>query len=271
MPAIADLFLILAIVAALGVLAVRRRERNRHPPPAPEEPPPPEPASSAAEPPSELTTAWVQFLLDHVRHAVSAINNRLNVIARAADEPELDAAVRDQITLEVRRAANVAQELMNRINARRIDIARPPWTALTDGRLREGHILVVEDDDSNRAAITRLFRRAGHRVTPAANGVEARDVLSAETVDCVVCDLHMPTMGGRAFYEQLLESHPVLARRFVFVTGDYASPDAYEFLSRTGQPVIAKPYEVEELLTAVATVLGQVGVVAARTADAAPR
>jgi len=47
----------------------------------------------------------------------------------------------------------------------------------------------------------------------------------------------------------------------VFVTGDYTRPESYEFLQRSGRPVIGKPYEIDELLAAVATVLGEVGVI----------
>jgi DNA-binding response OmpR family regulator len=50
---------------------------------------------------------------------------------------------------------------------------------------------------------------------------------------------------------------PNLVRRFVFVTGDFTTPDSRAFLERTGQPVVAKPYEVAELLAAVALVLRQ--------------
>jgi hypothetical protein len=43
----------------------------------------------------------------------------------------------------------------------------------------------------------------------------------------------------------------------VFVTGDYTRDATREFLQRTGQPVLGKPYEVEELVAAVARVLAK--------------
>lgn len=117
------------------------------------------------------------------------------------------------------------------------------------------HVLVVEDDAANRSVATRLLRRAGHRVTACADGREALGALDRGDVDCIICDVRMPALSGRALFEQIAERLPATARRFVFVTGDVAQPDTREFLDRTSQLVLAKPYEAAELLAAVATVV----------------
>jgi hypothetical protein len=51
-----------------------------------------------------------------------------------------------------------------------------------------------------------------------------------------------------------------MASRFIFVTGDYTRPESYDFLQKSGRPVVGKPYELEQLLSAVATVFGAMGV-----------
>ena len=96
-------------------------------------------------------------------------------------------------------------------------------------------------------------------MTAVANGHEAWDFLTREPVDCVLTDVRMAAMGGRTLYEQVEEKMPHVARRFVFVTGDYARPESYQFLVESRQPVVGKPYEVETLVAAIATVLQQVG------------
>lgn len=220
--------------------------------------------------PGEVTAAWVQFLRDDLANAANALNSRLNVIANMAAEleagflqPEKKKAL-EQIRTEVTRATRITGGLLHRVTAAAPDITPPAWNILREGPVRPGHILVVEDDASNRGVITRLFEHVGHRVTPVSNGIEAYDILQRGGVDCIICDLRMPYLGGKGLYEQVEKLMPSLASRFVFVTGDYTRPASRDFLLHAGQPVIGKPYEVNALLAAVATVLTTVGVVVER-------
>jgi hypothetical protein len=52
-------------------------------------------------------------------------------------------------------------------------------------------------------------------------------------------------------YEEVQRTTPELARRFVFVTGDDVRAASHEFLQRVPQPTIRKPYEIQDLLSAV--------------------
>ncbi len=72
-------------------------------------------AGEQEEPPRELLSAWVEFLKDDLARAANALNNRLNVIARLAEnlaevrltrEEKADA---QQILSEVQRAAKITQ------------------------------------------------------------------------------------------------------------------------------------------------------------------
>ena len=55
-------------------------------------------------------------------------------------------------------------------------------------------ILVVEDDPTVRDSIALLLRIDRHKVTQAANGQEALDLVSRQTFDLVVLDFAMPGM-----------------------------------------------------------------------------
>ena len=210
-------------------------------------------------PDQELVEAWVQFLRDHVTQAVNGLNNRLSAIAgvaRTAEGPDLA----KRIEQEVRWATNITGSLLSRVTSEAPEIAPPAWNLLKEGRTRPGRILVVDDDDSNRAVMTRLFRKLGHEVTAVSNGYEAFDVIQREKLDCIISDLRMPTLGGKTLFEQVENKKPDMASRFIFVTGDYTRPESYEFLQQSGRPVVGKPYELEQLLAAVATVFGERGV-----------
>jgi CheY-like chemotaxis protein len=88
------------------------------------------------------------------------------------------------------------------------------------------------------------------------NGLEAIERIGDRdgTFDAVVTDLQMPRLGGRAMYEQLVNSRPLVAKRFVFVTGDQARGETRSFLENCGQPSVTKPYDLSDLINAIGTV-----------------
>ncbi|MEE8193857.1 MAG: response regulator, partial [Gemmatimonadales bacterium] len=263
-----DIVLLAAVVLAVVALVLaHRRQRPAHRDG--------ESAAVETQAPEELAEqevvdAWVQFLKDHVTQAANGLNNRLSAIAGVAQSArdsnltESQQSDLERIQEEIRSATEITGSLLNRVTSEAPETAPPAWNVLRDAPVRSGRILVVEDDDSNRNVMSRLFRKLGHTVTSVANGYEAHDTLEREKFDCIICDLRMPTLGGKTLYEQIENKDPEAASRFVFVTGDYTRPESYEFLQRSGRPVIGKPYEVDELLAAVATVLGEVGVIVQR-------
>jgi CheY-like chemotaxis protein/signal transduction histidine kinase len=129
----------------------------------------------------------------------------------------------------------------------------PPTPAENLPRMR---ILVVDDDAVNRQAMELLLEREGHQVVAVENGVEAMERLgdNDSAFDAIVTDLQMPRLGGRAMYEQLLSGRPLLAKRFVFVTGDQARGETRTFLENCGQPSVPKPYDLGDLINAIGTV-----------------
>jgi len=117
-------------------------------------------------------------------------------------------------------------------------------------------ILVVDDDDGHREAVTQLLRRGGHDVSGVSDGLAAMQQLKGrrDAFDVVLADLQMPQLGGRGLFEQLALEQPAMARRFVFMTGDRARPETQAFLKECGQPSVLKPYDLDELLEAMRSV-----------------
>jgi PAS domain S-box-containing protein len=85
--------------------------------------------------------------------------------------------------------------------------------------VRRGRVLVIDDEPAIGRVIGRVLERE-HEVSVL---TDARDALSriaaGEVFDVVFCDLMMPGMTGREFFEALRGSNPELAQRVVFVTG----------------------------------------------------
>src|SRR5213595_4334824 len=116
--------------------------------------------------------------------------------------------------------------------------------------------ILVDDDAVNRQAMVLLLEREGHQIVAVENGLEAMERLGDHdnTFDAIVTDLQMPRLGGRAMYEQLVNSRPLVAKRFVFVTGDQARGETRSFLENCGQPSVTKPYDLGDLINAIGTV-----------------
>jgi adenylate cyclase len=62
--------------------------------------------------------------------------------------------------------------------------------------VQSGHILVVDDNASNRDVLARRLKREGHQVVTAANGACALELVASQEFDLVLLDLIMPEMNG---------------------------------------------------------------------------
>jgi CheY-like chemotaxis protein len=135
-------------------------------------------------------------------------------------------------------------------------LLRPPEPATRAATATAGlRVLVADDDAANRRTLARLLERHGHRVEVAGDGAEALERLAAGPVDAVVLDLRMPRMDGREAFARIGERWPPLARRVVFVTGDDVGAEWGDFVRGTGQPALRKPFEIADLLAALAAVV----------------
>jgi two-component system NtrC family sensor kinase len=121
--------------------------------------------------------------------------------------------------------------------------------------LRGRRVLFVDDEPSLCSGVTSFGRLRRFDVVTAEDGAAALAATRVGEFDFIVCDLRMPGMDGRAFYEALQPERPELASRTIFITGDVVSPASQAFLSKTGQPVLAKPFEFERLEEAMITLL----------------
>ena len=57
-------------------------------------------------------------------------------------------------------------------------------------------VLVIEDHPDQRELLAIVLQREGYRVVTAANGIEALEKLSTETVNIALSDIMMPKMDG---------------------------------------------------------------------------
>jgi len=64
-------------------------------------------------------------------------------------------------------------------------------------------VLIVEDFETMRKAVTKVLGSLNMKVVEASNGIEALKILDAEPVDLVFTDLVMPEMDGFELCEEI--------------------------------------------------------------------
>jgi DNA-binding response OmpR family regulator len=115
-------------------------------------------------------------------------------------------------------------------------------------------ILIVDDDEAVRKAFRRALERAGYMVNDVDNGLAAFAELQQQPYRAIVCDVDMPFLEGRNFYDELLRELPAMATRVVFATGWSEQDEVGTFLKQTGRPVLKKPVDIKELVATVRAV-----------------
>jgi DNA-binding response OmpR family regulator len=109
-------------------------------------------------------------------------------------------------------------------------------------------VLVVEDEAALGAAVAEALRRRGFEVHRAFRRPRGARAGRGAAFDLIICDLKMPRLDGPAFHRQLVGSHPMLARRVLFVTGDVAGTEAERFLEEIRLPLARQAVPLRDLL-----------------------
>ncbi len=71
-------------------------------------------------------------------------------------------------------------------------------------------LLIVDDEDYIRDALSRFFELRGFEVDQARDGLEAVEKCAGHIYDLVTMDLEMPNMGGREAIDRIRRVHPAL-------------------------------------------------------------
>ncbi len=106
-------------------------------------------------------------------------------------------------------------------------------------------ILLVDDEENARVALSRLLSREGYIVDTVANGYEALDHLREHEVHLIVTDINMPEMDGIEFLREVNRSFP--GSNVIMITA-YGGVESYiEAINLGAFEYINKPVKIEEL------------------------
>jgi len=116
----------------------------------------------------------------------------------------------------------------------------------------DGHLLLVEDNPSNRLVITSMLRKLGIKPDVAEDGQQALEAIDSKAYDVVLMDCQMPMMDG---YEATKE---ILARTsrgkqpyIIALTANALKGDREKCLEVGMNDYLAKPASTQQLLDAL--------------------
>jgi len=116
-------------------------------------------------------------------------------------------------------------------------------------------ILLVNDDDSVRDNIYRLFENDGYQVIAAQNGVEALTIFhtSAQPIDLLVTDCDMPLMSGFELAQACLRRNPQVA--ILYISASRPDEELRTDLSTGRRGFLSSPFAEDDLLAKVGYLL----------------
>lgn len=116
-------------------------------------------------------------------------------------------------------------------------------------------LLVADDEECVRSVVALALRRRGYEVALADDGATAVEALrrAPEAFDGVMLDLTMPRMGGLEALDAMRRVRPRLPA--ILISG-HGQQRLLEGRGNVDAAVLRKPFDVEELCAAVASVLG---------------
>jgi len=116
------------------------------------------------------------------------------------------------------------------------------------------HVAVIDDDASVRKALARLLRASGFEVEAFASGAEFLESSRVGTPDCLVLDVHMPSVSGLDVQTALLVRG--IHVPIIFITAYDDNSLRERALKQGAVAYLRKPLTEKVLLGAIATAVG---------------
>ena len=113
-------------------------------------------------------------------------------------------------------------------------------------------ILVAEDDQSTRQALTAVLKRPGHEITSVEDGEEAWKALQApDAAKLAILDWMMPGLTGVEVCQRARGNPATASKYLILLTSRSGKEDIIEGLESGANDYVTKPFDEGELLARV--------------------
>ncbi|MBU0500334.1 MAG: response regulator [Gammaproteobacteria bacterium] len=116
-------------------------------------------------------------------------------------------------------------------------------------------ILTVDDSRSIRQMVSLTLRTAGYDVVEAADGVEALEYASRNSVDLAIIDVNMPRLDGIALTRKLRELANWRFTPILILTTESSQERKQEGRAAGATGWIVKPFDPDSLLATIRKVM----------------
>ncbi len=118
---------------------------------------------------------------------------------------------------------------------------------------RKTRLLIVDDDASTLASLSRAFRLAGHEATVSDNAARAMELLRAETFDLIFSDVVMPGKDGLSLLKDLKAAG--VKTPVILISGQANVEMAVKAVKLGAFDFLEKPLSTDKLLIALENAL----------------
>jgi diguanylate cyclase (GGDEF)-like protein/PAS domain S-box-containing protein len=118
---------------------------------------------------------------------------------------------------------------------------------------RRTSLLVVDDNDLNRDALSRRLRQKGYDVELAADGEQALALVASRAFHLILLDVEMPGMSGLDVLTRLRETHSRIDLPIIMATARSNGADIAEALGFGANDYITKPVDFAVALARIET------------------
>lgn len=133
---------------------------------------------------------------------------------------------------------------------------RPRRVRREHPRLRGVRLLLADDEPIIRRVVERACDRYGTIITSVGGTTEAMAALGEHEFDLVLLDVRMPGGGGAAVFRRIVDRHPHLVGRTLFMSGEL-SADMAQVVGQGYAGILQKPFDLQDLLDTLDGVLAR--------------
>ncbi len=116
-------------------------------------------------------------------------------------------------------------------------------------------VLIIEDDETMRAALKRILESEGLDVRSAADGTQLGEAIGDKPIDLIILDVGLPWINGLELAKLLREHDSLKNIPLVFISGKTSEFDVKRGFEAGADDYIKKPFEIEKVKKTIRTLL----------------